>query len=111
MIASVFFLSGQNINLLAPVLDESRKSSSELISALSSVAYTVSQRDFAQEFSISLSFWLDSFPLMPKTIMSVRLPRKEKETIVTAILVGAAFVEIRFVEMRLMVKLSPQYQY
>ena len=97
--------------MLAPVLDESRESSSELISALSSVAYAVSQRDFAQEFSISLSFWLDSFPLMPKTILSVSLPRKEKKTIVTAILVGSAFVEIRFVETRLMGKLYPQYQY
>ena len=97
--------------MLAPVLDESKESSSELISALSSVAYAVSQRDFAQEFSISLSFWLDSFPLMPKTILSVSLPRKEKKTIVTAILVGSAFVEIRFVEMRLMGKLYPQYQY
>ena len=83
--------------MLAPILDEAKESTNELVKALNDAVYKISEDDFGRKFSISLSFWLDSFPLIPKTILVVRHPREKKETVVLTVLVGTTFVEMRFV--------------
>ena len=83
--------------MLAPILDEAKESTNELAKALNDAVYKISEDDFGRKFSISLSFWLDSFPLIPKTILIVKQPREKKEAIVIAVLVGTTFVEMRFV--------------
>ena len=92
-----FVLLGGNVNLLGPILDKSKVKSKDMTKALSDVARQISEDDFGRKFSFSISFWLDSFPMVPKTIISIKRPNGKEETMLVVILVGSAFVEMRFV--------------
>ena len=81
--------------MLGPILDGKNEKAKKITETLNGVAYKMSEDDFDRKFSVSLAFWLDAFPLMPKTILRIREPKEKKETMVMAILVGTTFVELR----------------
>ena len=87
--------AGESVTLRGPLVDKEKSEYNNITESFQNLFHEFSEVDFGRKFSLQLVLWLDSFPLVPKTVFAIKQPDDKKGTIVLSVSVGATFVRFR----------------